>query len=298
MVQLKSAQREMRMKIWKAMRSSWNRLIDQLDKDPWGKAYKLVSREIKRPPSCDKSKPSQEAILEAFTELFPFHPPLTWTPLPVDLNSVPLFSVDELITAASRLKIGKSPGPDEVPPEIAKAFVLSNQKECLDMLNEYLVNGVFPQEWKIGRLALIPKDQKGSFSKKKRPIYMLDCLGKVYERMLQQRIAQEVTLSDNQFGFRTGLSTNDAIERVNAKIKELRYAKPSKPFAFIALDIKHAFNSISWADLIDSMMEKKVSNYLVNVMQSYLSDRFVIIDDLMMEVSSGLPQESILGPLC
>lgn len=299
MEQLKTAQKDMKIEIWKAKRASWNDLIDQLEKDPWGKAYKIVTRKRKRPSSQDKSKPSREEILDAFKDLFPVHPPITWSPMPIEEDSVPLFTVEELIQAASRLKKGKSPGPDDIPPEIAKAFILTNKEECLDMFNDYLINGVFPQEWKVAKLVLIPKDQKGSSNKKKfRPICMLSFLGKVFERMLHQRISQEVTLSDSQFGFRKGLSTNDAIERVKTKIKEFRFMNPKKPIAFISLDIKNAFNSISWADLINSLKEKGVSNYLINIMQNYLTDRYVVIEDLTLEVFSGLPQGSILGPLC
>lgn len=69
-----------------------------------------------------------------------------------------------------------------------------------DMLNILLKESVFPEVWKVSRLALIPKPSP-SPEAKYRPICMLNCFSKILEYILYERMLKFVKLSDNQYGF-------------------------------------------------------------------------------------------------
>uniref|UniRef100_A0ABD2WFB1 Reverse transcriptase domain-containing protein n=1 Tax=Trichogramma kaykai TaxID=54128 RepID=A0ABD2WFB1_9HYME len=81
---------------------------------------------------------------------------------------------------------------------------------------------------------------------------MLDAVGKMLERIICDRL-QVFTespsgLSDQQFGFRRGRSTIDAIENVVSTTREAlrgrRWLSGTKEYcAVVTLDVKNAFNT-------------------------------------------------------
>lgn len=52
-------------------------------------------------------------------------------------------------TATSRLGVGKAPGPHQITPVLVKILVDANVKEFTKMINTLLINGKFPDEWKM-----------------------------------------------------------------------------------------------------------------------------------------------------
>lgn len=70
-----------------------------------------------------------------------------------------------------------------------------------------LRNSIFPDQWKNARLVLIPKGNLDLEKSKVRPICLFAEIGKIYERILVERMTdwmdsnQEAALSLSQFGF-------------------------------------------------------------------------------------------------
>lgn len=111
---------------------------------------------------------------------------------------------------------GKTPGPDGVPTEVVKLAVTVAPEEILQTFNILYRNEVFPKVWETGKLVLIPKKKKNEERRPKtRPICLLNCIGKLYEHLIRDRLMKEVEskekLSDKQYGFRQKISTIDAI---------------------------------------------------------------------------------------
>ena len=48
--------------------------------------------------------------------------------------------------------------------------------------------------------------------------------------------------------------------------------------ALIGIDIRNAFNTARWNICIEAMMRKKVPDYLLRMIDDYLSDRWVIYE--------------------
>ena len=87
-------------------------------------------------------------------------------------------------------------------------------------------------------------------------------------------------LSENQFGFRKGRSTVDAIQAVvNIATNARKGTGKRKAFcALISIDIRNAFNTARWDICIEAMMRKKVPDYLLRMIDDYLSARWVIYE--------------------
>ena len=70
-----------------------------------------------------------------------------------------------------------------------------------------------------------------------------------------------------------------------------------KWFLMIALDVKNAFNTIKWSKIIEELRDRSISKYLINLIDSYFSERKIIIQKKeCIDMTAGVPQGSILGP--
>ena len=119
-----------------------------------------------------------------------------------------------------------------------------------------------------------------------RPLGMIDSTGKLFERLILNRMEMVCEEEDNegisaaQFGFRKGLSTYHALKKVEERVSKALHELPSPGgfCAIIALDVKNAFNSASWECIYQSLAEeKKMPQYLLRIMDSYLKDRKLTI---------------------
>ena len=177
----------------------------------------------------------------------------------------------------------------------------------VDTFNACLQDGVFPAQWKAQRLVLLAKGKKPAQEPSSyRPLCMLNIVGKLFERVLSTRLDAAILeaggLSDNQFGFRKGRSTIDAIGLVIAvalgAISSSRYIK--RMCAVIGPDIRNAFNSARWDHIMESLERLKVPLYLRRVISSYLGIRTLLYDTddsiHSYEITGGVLQGSVLGP--
>ena len=174
-----------------------------------------------------------------------------------------LFTLEELKRAGGRLKANTAPGINGVPNEILKEVI--GAYSCLR-------EGKFFADWKKQRLVLLKKGNKplGDASSY-RPICLLDTMGKLLEELILQRLwallVGENGLSENQFGFRKGRSTVDAIQAVVNIVTNARKGTGKRKgfYALISIDIRNAFNTARWNICIEAIMRKKVPDYLLRM---------------------------------
>ena len=107
-------------------------------------------------------------------------------------------------------------------------------------------------------------------------------------------------LSDSQYGFRPGRSTELALIDV---INKLNIAAENNKFSIgIFLDLSKAFDTIDHSILLEKMNSYGFKGISYNWIKSYLSNRkqFTMFKDKtsdQLTVKCGVPQGSILGPL-
>lgn len=294
-MQYKDSCKELKRLIFCSKREHWKNLCSELENDVWGAGYKIAMKHL-----GSQSLPynlSLDQKTEIIEYLFPKREDQWIRGEPVQ-EGVPPFTMDELAKAAEQIKHGKAPGPDRVPPEAVKLVAKIAPLILLAILNTLLGRQEFPEIWKIASVSLIWKGGTIDLPSSFRPICMLSMIGKFYERLIKDRIETEVEqkggLSHRQFGFRKGRS---AIQAINVVVDAAKNTN-SRWFAVIAVDVQNAFNSATWSKIVEELYNRGISQYLINVVESYFSNREIRISNVKsIEMSAGVPQGSVLGPL-
>lgn len=289
----KRERKELKILINRAKKQHWMDLCTELNENVWGNGYKIATKHLK-----NQSLPyqlSEERRIEIVEHLFPTKQD-SWERGNIAVVSDE-FTLEELAAATERLKGGRAPGPDGVPPEAIKELSRTVPEFLLKILNNLLRLQSFPLNWKLAKVILLrkngkPMDDISAF----RPICLLDTCGKLYEILIRERLEKEIEdkggLSNYQFGFRRGKSTVQAVEAV------LEWAKQSKEkwCILITLDIKNAFNTATWSYIIKEMYRRRISQYLINIIEDYFSNRRLKISTSERTMTVGVPQGSVLGP--
>lgn len=323
--ELQQSRKKMRGAIKVSKRKMWIRLCNEINEDIWGNGYKIAMKTI------IGHTPRPNFVMGKLEEIAKF---LFLTETPVNnedtvINSTSVikdcdnadcdnrncdntvifsnFSVDELQEASKKIKLKKAPGPGEVPPEIMKILAIKNPEYLLELYNEMACKSLFPERWKVAKLILLAKGKNmEDHPSLYRPLCLLDVEGKLYEILLGQRLDTEIErtggISDSQYGFRKGRQTTDAIRQV-IKIAQRASAytwKHRRICAVITLDVKNAFNSAVWGQIMAALRKRKIDEGLIRIIDSYLSNRKIILEagneTKEIEIKGGVPQGSILGP--
>lgn len=318
-----AARRALRTEIRRSKEQAWKDLCRQVDSDPWGRPYKLVMRKFGDGTARLASKGREDAISD---HLFPAAPITDWDSMPspeirnlfdafnpesdelVFTREIPRFSADELFKAARRLSSGKASGPSGIPNEILRRIVQARPRSILKVYNDCLESLTFPTRWKSAKLVLLhkgagkPVASPSSF----RPICLLDTPGKLFERLILQRLEAHLDKNGsarrapNQFGFRRGISTETAISVVTGLATSAAQGTGRyKPLCvLVTLDVQNAFNSLRWPVIDEALRKKATPDYLVRMIRSWLSDRELLVGEnrTPRPVTCGVPQGSVLGP--
>lgn len=218
--EFRSARKVLRNAIRASQRRSWANLCEEVNSDPWGIPYRIVTKRLSNRPLDLAAKGREREIADS---LFPDRPSITWSDIPhvdgISPDPTPL-TIEELREAIDHLPRGKAAGPDGVPNEILSVFGKKAPILLLDVFKKCISQSTFPTRWKRARLVLLHKGQNKPVTEPSsyRPLCMLDTAGKLLERIILQRLSKLIastgSASPNQFGFMKGRSTEDAINKI------------------------------------------------------------------------------------
>ena len=111
--------------------------------------------------------------------------------------------------------------------------------------------------------------------KNRRPISLLSCLGKIYEKILLERLKKFVftndLISDEQFGFMPGSSTTYQLTRLMEYITSDFERKMTTIAVF--LDISKGYDSTFHTGLIYKLVSMNVPGELITVIDSFFVQR-------------------------
>jgi len=195
-------------------------------------------------------------------------------------------------------------GWDGISPKLIKTCKQIISKPLTKLINHTIILGTFPDRLKIARVIPIFKKGDKKDLNNYRPVSLLPSISKIYERIIHEQLmnyfVQNNILSPNQYGFRPKHSTNlAAVEIIDRLTKSLDVGKKSLA---IFIDLSKAFDTLDHNILISKLRYYGLSDLTLKLMQNYMSGReqFVDFNDTCSDyrnVSTGVPQGSILGPL-
>ena len=148
-----------------------------------------------------------------------------------DTSNDPQFTENEIKYAVDSQRNKKAAGFQKLKAEIIKITYKIIPEIINKLFNSCLKIGYFPKLWKVAVLKLLRKSNKPlDLPSSYRPICLLPVLGKVYEKLLMNRInwlhESKKMSSSKQFGFREHKSTEQAVNRiVNLAKRQLNHKK-------------------------------------------------------------------------
>lgn len=198
----------------------------------------------------------------------------------------------------------KNSSTDDISIKILKLSFEVVGNRLLDILNTSLSEGSVPDKWKISTVIPIEKVVNTFKAEEFRPINMLPSYEKVLEIVVKEELLDFIennnVLSKYQAGFRKNNSCETAIQTVLVNWKKALNEK--KYVVAVFLDLRRAFETIDHQLLLKKLNKIGCDGTVLKWFRSYLSvrkqkTRFNQVNSECSEVTNGVPQGSVLGPL-
>ena len=158
-----------------------------------------------------------------------------------------------------------------------------------------------PQSMINSVIVPLVKNKSGDLTDKNnyRPIALSSIASKVFEHIIILRLEEYLWTNDNQFGFKSGHSTDLCIYALSEFIEYFKSRSTSVYVAF--LDASKAFNKISHWILFRKLIDRKVPIYLVKILcywyqHQIMSVRWGCSISKGFNVTNGVRQGGVLSP--
>ena len=150
-------------------------------------------------------------------------------------------------TVVMNLDLSKTSGPDCIPVVVLKNCEPELSYILAELFNKCLKESCFPDCWKVSSVIPVFKNVwEMSSAKNYRPVSLLSVVSKVFEKLVNNRIASHLDkcglFSDFQYGFRFSRSTADLFTVASDRIA--RAFNRSGATRAVALDISKAFDRV------------------------------------------------------
>ena len=213
------------------------------------------------------------------------------------------FNTEKVRDILRNIDCNKAQGPDNINGVILKTCANSLARP-LSILFKLIYNtGILPAEWK--RANVVPVFKKGVKEniENYRPISLTCISAKVMERIIYDELFSRTNhlIDSRQKGF---LKNNSCEMNLNTLIESLSTnLLQDFPTDIIYFDFAKAFDTVNHDLILNKLKyQYSIDGRMLKFFKSYLSNRTqrVVLDNCtsdIVEVLSGVPQGSILGPL-
>ena len=239
--------------------------------------------------------------------------PIDWATLPEHSKWAkfwPEIKDREVREAIFQSSVRKAPGPDKISfLIIQKAY--ENLESRFNRLYRILIRkGYHPRCWKEAKGVILKKSesQKRDYTMPKayRVVSLLNCLGKVSEKILAKRLSNlaEIPNSDllyhDQMG---GRPRKSAIDSVLSLVHDIQLARhKNRKTSTLFLDVKGAFDHVSVYQLLRICARLGLPRSLIKWIYSFMSNRKILLAfdgqaSQSMPIKIGIPQGSPISPI-
>ena len=214
------------------------------------------------------------------------------------------FTERDIIKKIMNLKPSSSAGPDKISSKFLQTFASEVSVPLTLIFDKSMVSGDVPADWKHANITPIFKKGAKSDPGNYRPISLTSIPCKLFESLIKDGITKHLEvnalISQSQHGFTKSKSclTNllEFLETVTSEFEK------GNAFDVIYLDFAKAFDTVPHDKLLAKMKSYGIEGELFKWFKNWLTGRkqCVVLNGEssdLINVDSGVPQGSVLGPL-
>ena len=213
-------------------------------------------------------------------------------------------TVDDTIKIIKKINVNKATGIDEIPIKVIKAATTALAKPITTLMNLIFSTRQIPQELKTA--VVTPTFKSGDQTKvdNYRPLSVLPATSKIMEYHVKDKLYDYLEknnlITDAQHAYRTGHSTATCLLKLTEDIRI--GMDEGKATGILAIDLSKAFDVIDHEIMMTKLRNIGITGQLLDFIRDYLRDRLQCVKHMSnisdkQEVTHGVPQGSILGPL-
>ena len=234
--------------------------------------------------TIDSSANKADALNSYFYDCFNHsYPPLTSSDSdysfdelhPKDCPQDLLCTEDAIYDLLTALDTTKSTGCDGISTKMLKFTADSITPTITTLFNLSISSGVFPTEWKMGRVVPVPKGTGGTLLSGYRPISILPVISKVIERhvkkIIETHLQHNAPISQRQWGFMSSQSTVSALIMVVDDCSQA--LDEGHEVCVVFFDVRKAFDTVPHLPLIQTMDKLGLDKYFLRWIRNYLLQR-------------------------
>ena len=210
----------------------------------------------------------------------------------------------EIKKELENLDPSKSCGHDNIMPKVVKQLATELSEPLSHIINLTFSTGKLPVDFKTSIVIPVYKSGDSCEFNNYRPISLLPCFSKILEIMIYKRLLNYLNkiclLSEHQFGFRRNHSTNFALIDL---INKITTALDNKEFAIgVFLDLSKAFDTVDHSLLLQKLEFYGIRGIALEWFKNCVTQRYQCVRynneiSEKQEITCGVPQGSVLGPL-
>ena len=223
--------------------------------------------------------------------------------IPITLSKIEC-SERQIENILLNLQVNKAKGPDGIGNLTLRNLAKTISKSLHTVFKTCLNKGKFPTKWKTGLIVPLHKDGDKAAITCYRPINCLCCPSKVLEKIIFDCLYNAIRkyLHDSQFGFRPLRSCVVQMLCFLDKIYRDNDNKLLEELIVFYLDFEKAFDKVPHDRIIAKLRLLGIHGRALAIIADYLENRkqkVKVGDSISSErdVTSGVPQGSLLGPL-
>ena len=185
-----------------------------------------------------------------------------------------IISAWELVTALKSFHSGRAPRPDGIVVEMFKNADHILYPLLLKLFNSVLYTTVFLQQWCKSIICPLFNGGNTENTSDYRGILLLDVMGKIFTRIIANRLNQWAESHDkyagSQNGYRTGRSTTDNTFTLMACAQKYSSKKKGRMYCLF-IDFSSAFDRVQHKLLWYVLMKNGITGKFLQVIQSMYS---------------------------